>query len=247
MAKPALASRIILVVAGALAAGALALYVQAHRPPRGYQPVRLDAAQRQEAAVRFYNHLADFHNHAVADAPFEAAISSAEINAYLASMDEIAAMLPGERPGQVMRGMAQAGLDTPAVILGDGRLTLMVRSSRHDKVISADLRVDQAPAGQFQVGLEGVHVGRLPIPPSLARGRLADLAEWLAELEDRPEDARTGPAALARRTSVLAMAALRSALEGRPLEPLIRVEGRAWRVRDVRISPQQIVMELQPE
>ena len=161
-----------------LAAGGL--YVAASWVPQQYQPADLTARERDSAAHRFYAMATDeFYNKAQVRAPFSLTLTQEEINGYLASMDEIAGLYPGGKPGEVRSHMERSGVTSPAVAIGEGVLTIMVRLSEYGKVLSADLAFEFAPDGRLRVRLREVRLGRLTVPLSLVRGRLREMKEKL--------------------------------------------------------------------
>jgi len=242
--KRKLARRCIVGMLVVLALLVVLLYVQANREPGLYHPARLQGPQREESAVAFYNRLADFHNHAVDTKPFEWTISQQEIDAYVASLDEIVAMFPNQQPGQVREAMAEAQVRDPAVGLVDGQITLMIRWDPVGAVLSARLKLQPVADGRLKVKLERVRLGRLAVPQALVHSQLRRLAY---DLENAALDENgSGVMALASGASQLGQSLLRAAMEDEPVDPVIRVQGRRWRIHDVRIDPQQIVLSLQP-
>lgn len=236
---------LVCVLVGLALAGA-AMLMQAVRTPPAYQPVQLEPPQRQDVAERFYNHLADVHNKATGIEPFEVAVSAAEINAYLASMDEIGAMLPGKQAGQVGRAMQRAGLESPAVVLHDGAATLMVHSSQYDKVLSAKLAVAALEDGRLSVQLRQVRVGRLPVPRTMIRGLLAKAARRIAPMAKAPDGEGPDVARMAQRTGAVLAGLVTAALRDEPMDGRFKADGRSWQVSDVRIGTSGLVVRFVP-
>ena len=90
--------------------------------------------------------------------------------------DEIAASRPSGKAGEVYRAMEKAGFIDPAVSLGDGILTVMVRSKEYDKVLSADVSFSFTADRKLRVRLEE---SGLPTP----EGTLYPLLRRLESLE----------------------------------------------------------------
>lgn len=185
-----------LVVAGSAAAiAAGVIYIQASRIPRGYRPAQLSAEQKQQAAKEFLNRkiLHEFGNAAQRNEPFDWVITQDQLNRYLSAMDEIAASAPSAEPGMVYRGMEEAGLAAPAVLLQDGKVTLMVRSSRHQKILSADVSFAFTRDRKLRVRLLAARVGLLTLPDSWVRQRIEELrSAALAGLGDSEQSGRSG-------------------------------------------------------
>ena len=174
------------------------LYWQACRLPAGYEPLSLTPRQKDDAAQSFVRDvMLDFHNKLELRQPFTWTVTELQLNAYLASIDEIAAGMPKVRPGQADAAMLKAGLAEPVVELSPGRLRLMVRMTQYDKVLSADLAVSVAPDGQLRTIVEQAMVGCLRVPSSLVRrqlGRLRSLARGVRDArQDGPIGGSSGP------------------------------------------------------
>jgi hypothetical protein len=173
--------RIVLLLLLAAVAGAAALYLLASRVPRQYRPADLSRQERDAAGHEFVESGAKgFYNKVPVREPFAFSLSEDRLNAYLASMDEISGLVPGGRPGEVRERLRRAGLADPAVAIGDGVLTLMVRLAQYGKVLSADLSFDFLPDGRLRVRLREVRVGSLAVPDWLVRGRLHQLRRAIA-------------------------------------------------------------------
>ncbi len=173
--------RFLLTVVAALILAGGVLYIQASRIPVEYRPAQLSAEQRQQAVDEFWNQkiLDEFGNATQRNEPFDWALSAEQLNRYLAAMDEIAAKTPMVKSGTIYRGLEKAGLAEPAAAMGDGVLTLMVRSKEYDKVLSVDLSFRFTDDGRLRVRLGEARVGRLTLPDFWVRGRLERLKEML--------------------------------------------------------------------
>jgi len=155
-------------------------YVLVSWVPGDYRPARLGREQREEATSRFYNRVFRFISDGEDIQPFTWTVGEQQLNGWLASMDEIAYRRGGKR-GHVHTLLAKARLAEPAVALGDGEMKLMVRSTEHDKVLSATLRFELTAGGQLRVRLAGTRVGRLPLPRFLVRERVRKLQRTVVQ------------------------------------------------------------------
>ena len=163
---------LILVVGVVLsAAGAAVLWILASATPDRYQPAELSENERRQVGYDFISDVVQrLHNEAQYRKPFDLVLTEKQLNGYLASMDEIIAIAPGrELEGHPVRdALDKAGVDGLAVALRGGKLTLMGRLSRHDKVVSIDV-VPRLEGGMLRVDIEGVRIGSLPIPNAVHR------------------------------------------------------------------------------
>jgi len=153
------------------------LYLLAASVPREYRPAVLTPAERKAAAKDFINNriLKDFGNAAQKNESYRWSITQDQLNLALASTAEIADILPRGRAEDVEQMLAKAGVEKPAVDLGAGRLTLMIKSSQMSKVLSVALSFSFTPAKRLLVRLRGARVGGLPIPKAVVRDRLTNL------------------------------------------------------------------------
>lgn len=177
-------SAILLLTAVLAAAGVL--YLLACSVPVNYRPAPLSAQQRRQTAPQFVNHLLLFGKDAENVVPYTWSATEEQLNWYLASMDEVAALPPGREPGQVDKMMKDAGIADPAVALGDGVLTVMVRSTEYGKVLAADVSFVFQPEHNVSVRLGAVRVGRLPVPKAHLRGVLQQIKDKLTAAMSRP-------------------------------------------------------------
>lgn len=162
----------LLLAAAAAVAGAL--YLLSSWVPAEYGPARLGRQQREQAASRFYNRVFKFMSDGEDVKPFTWSVSQDWLNRYLSSMDEIAFRKGGKR-GQVDRMMTKAHLAEPMIVLADGAVALLARSTQHDKVVSVRLVFEFTPGGKLRVRLADARMGRVPIPTSLLRERIGKL------------------------------------------------------------------------
>jgi len=216
------------------------LYVQASRIPARYRPAQLTAAEKQRAAKEFYSRIVnEFGNDAQRNEPYEWSVSEEQFNAWLASMDEIASKTHTGKPGQVYKAMAQAGLAGPAVALRDGVMTLMMRSTKHQKILSVDIAFTFTPEKKLRLQVRGLRLGRLAVPDSLVRSRLEELKRLSSSA------ARDGPAGRSRRATMAGVSsddvaavlgAVLAAIDEEPIRPELTWPVNKKRVRIERIE-----------
>ncbi len=210
----------LLVLIAAAAAGTVGLYLLASWVPAGYRPVRLNRREREQATSRFYKQIFQFMSDGEDVKPFTWSVSQDWLNRYLASMDEISFRKGGKR-GQVDRTMAKAGLTEPVVVLSDGAITALARSTKYDKIISAKLAFDFTPGGKLRVRLAGARMGRAPVPASMIRERIEKLKQTvvkrLLEAEVDREPSSAGVAKVLGRVI--------AAIDGEPIDTEL-----SWRV-----------------
>jgi hypothetical protein len=232
-----------------LAAGTL--YLMSRAVPSRYRPAQLSHPQREEAAKHFYGKVMDFDDQAQAGASFDLSVTQEEMNSYLASLDEIAALLPDGASGRVDGLLEAAGLADPAVAMGEGMMTLMVRSTRYDnRLVSADVAFRFTPDHRLRVRLDHTRIGSLTVPEEIVRRRLDLLKEALAERASHGDSGkgRDNPESQGPIGAVGGAAAqvIRAAIEGETIVP----EGgwRGWRLRveEMRIDPGKLTLRLRP-
>jgi len=212
-------------------------------PPRAYRPPRLEQEQRTAAAKRFYRRLMDLSNQAQANEPMSWSITRQELNAYLASLDEIVSLAPGGKPGMVTDSMNRAGLAEPVVALGEGEATVMVRLTEYRRVLSVDIALKAAEGDRLVVKLGGVRIGRLPVPRVLLRSRLNALKGHLLSLRRSAADKAEGssPRALADAAEVMA-----AAIDGLPISASGSIGGRDIVITAVEIQPGVLTIQARP-
>jgi hypothetical protein len=216
------------------------LALLAFMEPAEYRPVRLSVDDRDVAAKQFYRRMMDFDDLAQSNAVFEFVITSDQINRSLASMDEIAAMVPGGQSGRVQEVAATADLSDPAVVVRDGKITLMIRSARLGVVVSGDLAPTIDDQGRLAVPLTAVRVGVLPVPEALVRHQISRtrdklIALHIAHLADKDVPGSEVNVDLASMAANYSVRMIVTALDGKPIVP----EGsyRRHRIRLVAIEP----------
>ena len=227
-----------LVLAILLVAGVL--YYLASRVPDLYRPAELASQQRRQIAEQtFPKDVGRFNNIIQSGARGEYTIEQARINEYLASMDEIAAMERNVKQGTVHRAMTKMGLADPAVALHDGLITMMIRSTEHDKVLSVDLKLEVRQQ-MLHVDLTDVRLGDLSLPQSLVRDQLEQLR---SSLPDAPDDNSGQTQSLV----LLMRAILDAALDGRALGTLFAWDRRQVQVTNVVVDDGSLTLWLEPQ
>ena len=240
----------IVVVALVVAAG---LYLRASVIPEAYRPAVLTQAQKRAVASDdFVPHLAEFGNDAGRAVPFTWSVTARQLNEYLASMDEIADFLrPGPgRAGEVTAALDEAHLASPAAALQDGLLTLMIRQSQANKILSMDVGFSFTEAGLLRVHLRRMRIGLLKLPPWLVRSWQEQIKSMLLEQLGSYDRRRAG-SALSGVTSEdlgLVLSKLLLAMDGAPIEPeLVWPIGRKRvRIEQVGITPEAITLHARP-
>ncbi|MBT3199631.1 MAG: hypothetical protein HN350_06915 [Phycisphaerales bacterium] len=210
---------VVLMVAGGV------MYIQASRVPDNYKPVRLSLEDTKQATHAFVQNFAqEFGNQVKQIEPFEWSLTQKAANIYLASIDEIAFSLPsGVKRGYVNEQMAEMGLADPAIAFDDGKVTLMVRSTDYNKVISAEVEVKLTGDDKLQFTVSATRVGRLPVPSSILTDRLETLATKLSGKQS-DDISKT-------------LAELLAAINGEPISP-----PDTWRIQGIKVDIEAITI-----
>ena len=170
----------------------VAVYLMASWQPTTYRPMRLTQRVKERYAKTFVARATEIANVGQLAKPFTWTLSEDDLNGYLASVDQIVALQPGRRGGEVQKVLDAAGLTEPILLLDDGQMTVMLRSSEYGKVLSADIRIRMAEGGRVHLILDDCRIGLLPVPRFEVRRRLrqfkAVLRERLARLPKTTED-----------------------------------------------------------
>ena len=236
----------VLLATAAIAGGAL--YLLAIRIPCYYKPLRLSAAEQEDGMRHFVNHISRFCSRAGAGKAFTWALTADQANEYLASMDAIAA-LPG-RPLHPSARLAEAGFEDPALAMRDGVLTIAMRSRRHNKILSLDLRFESNDAGELTARIAAARIGSLPVPRGLLdehiRQARHELHRRLAAASARPDD-RVGPIRLDELTAVLRR--LMEMTDGKYVRPVVVSPIGRHRVviQDIEISDGRLTLRCRPD
>jgi hypothetical protein len=245
--------RVLLAALLCLLAAAAFLYVQAGRSPEGYRPAQLTGEQADAVASDFINVkiFDEFGNRTQDNKPFDWTLTEQDANKALAAMDEIAYRL-GAPEGTVKNKMDRVGLSQPAVRFMDGRLVMMVRSTEYDKVLSVEMSFTSLPDGLMKVGLEGMSVGRQPIPQSLVLDRFGALAAAI-----KPDDqaasqgssqSTTGEGMVRAKDVGKLLREVIGAANGQPILPEFKwpVSNRRVRIQSVDLSDGLMTLHVAP-
>jgi len=229
---------------------AVGLYRLAGKAPADYRPAELTPDAKQLAVRRFARRIQDFGNDAQRNDRYVWSLTQDEINAYLAGLDEIVASMPRGQAGQVNSAMDRIGLVEPAVSLHDGVLSLMIRSSRHERIISTDLEFVFTRDGLMRVALRGARVGRLPIPRSMVRKRLSGLKAALLRATTGEPGAQPvrGAIGLCAQDLAALAAVILSAMDTQPIAAEITwpVNSKHVRVEQIDIADGKLTLHVQP-
>jgi hypothetical protein len=135
---------------------------------------------------------------------------------------------------------AAADLRDPAVVIRDGKITLMIRSDRLGVVVSGDLSPTIDSQGRLAVPLTAVRVGYLPVPEALIRHQISRTRDRLVALHSAHQADKDVPGSevstdLASMAANYSLRMIVAALDGKPIVP----EGsyRHHRIRLVAIEP----------
>ena len=235
-------------LAAVLVAGAVT-YVLSTWSPASYAPASLDDARQIQVAQAFLagNIIDGFGNRVEEGRPFSWSLRAETCNEILASMDEIAYQLDGrgERQRPVERALREQGISSPAVRFQNGQITLMMFSDAVNRVFSVDIGLSLDGGGRLRVGLDGVRVGRLPLPASFVRDALASLRETLPQeaiLAARP-DGLISPEDFAR-----VLQQVLDALDGDAIDPVLVWPGnkRNVRITGLRLAEGELTIHFTP-
>ncbi|MBI5723352.1 MAG: hypothetical protein HZA50_05295 [Planctomycetes bacterium] len=243
-----------LTLAGLIALAVLAVWLLAGASPSAYRPVQLSLDQRRGAAREFFytRILGEFNDKVQLNDPFAWTISQDEINAWLASMPEIAQIIPGGDPGRVYDAMEAAGIGEPAAAIAPGRLTLMARQKDYNKIVSLDLSLSTGPDGRLNVKLLGTRVGVVDVPDSVFHSRLENIKSQMKGIART--DAQTGRDAepqqgLSGGHIGRTLAALIAAIDEEPIDTEIRWplgQQKYFRVQSIEFGEGKITFRVQP-
>lgn len=236
----------VLVLIGAAAA----LYILASHVPSDYRPSQLPQEMRESSAKKFAAKAVEqYWQKAQTPEPFTITFTQDELNAYLASLDEIAAQTPQGRHGGIRSLMESSGLSDPAVALDKGRVTLMILLKEPAKILSLDLTFDFLPDGRMRVGHSQLRLGGLPIPDSLVRQYLADFQQSLTAHHPpgAPTRASSGDMELVMDLPAV-LGRVLAAMDGEPLTTDLpqRINGRVVRLIGIDVSGDALTLRIQP-
>lgn len=238
---------ILFAVAVALVLAIVTSYLLVRSVPPQYKPAILTETQKAEAAGKFLMRVQEFGNTAGRNEPFDWTITEDEINETLASLEQIAEKVEQGRAADVHRALEKVGIHNPAVSLDDGVMTLMMHVPNMDKLVSADLAFEVTPDNKIVVRPTSTRLGRFPIPMSLARGRINQLQQALAQ---RHTKASSKPSFGGLSTDDLAeaMIAIIGAIDATPMpaEHVWPVTRKRFRIESIKISEGKMTLHIIP-
>jgi hypothetical protein len=220
-------------------------------PPEQYHPAVLDYEQRSIAAKQFYRQMMDFDDLAQSNVPFAFTFTAEQINRYLASVDEIAALLPEGQAGRVQEMMVAAGLRDPAIAIDRGRLILMVRLTKLGLIASAELVPVMDAQNRLVVRLGALRVGRLRVPHAAIYKPIRQTRDRLLQVRAAQRNETDVPGGLAGAdlgdvATNYAMRLIVGALDGRPIDPEGKYRHRRLRLTGIDITRGQITVHVAP-
>jgi hypothetical protein len=233
---------------------AAAMYLLSSGIPAAYRPAQLPVEERRRTASRFVNHVLRFGNDAQDNAPYTWSVTEQQLNEYVGSLEEIADTRPGPSRQEVSRAMERAGLAEPAIILGDGMITVMVRTTKYNKILAADVSLTFTPERKLSLRLEGVRVGYLPVPKKQVHGLLSRLREKV-DISDSKGDSGEesgatdllGPGVASERVGKL-LGVMFSAIDGEPIETELvwPINKRYVRIDGIDIADKTVTLHVTP-
>ena len=232
--------RILIILLIVLVLTVALLYGLADRVPSDYRDAQHRVArlaelneqaerENREAPRRhFLKIYGDFSKYGGAGKPFTFKVTSDEINLCLVSMDQIAS-LRSDRSVSATAQLAKAGFRGPLISLDDGVLTLMVKSTQYDKIISVDLKFVFDERGDMRMEILAIRVGVLPVPKAWLEGRLHQLRKRMQTLLGQ-ENGNNGDSPVAPTKDVARLLrAVVNMLDAQSVRPKI-----TWRQKNAR-------------
>ncbi len=249
-----LKTRVLILTVAAVAVVLAAIYVLTSWVPRAYAPARLSAEMRTAVAnSHFPNHVMDFGNATQLNEPFTWTLTQGQLNAYLASADEIADFFspgPGMK-GQVDSVLAEAELTGLAAAMDDGVLTLMARRVGRNQIISVGVSFDHAADGRVKINLKHLRLGLLPVPRKLIASHVEKFAQALPQRTvamGSADDERAGLFAVSADDLGQLIGQLIKALDGEPIDTVIDwpVGKKTVRIERTEINDGELTLHVQP-
>jgi hypothetical protein len=243
----------LLLVLLAVLGGVFYYYRQAQLVPEGYQPQSMSKEQANGVALEFINRklVKEFGNVAQHNKPFDWTLTQQQANEALASMDDIAFLLGGKQ-GDVERHLAKQGLSQPAVQFLDGRVVLMVRAKKYDKVLSLELSFTSLPDGRLGVQMEDVRIGRLRVPRSLVETELTSMRTSMAASAPATTQGGASIGPVHARELGKVLKDVLGAIDGKPIDPVLQYKtpltGRKIKVKvqSVELGDGYMTLHMEP-
>lgn len=211
-------------------------FMLASMRPEDYRPYQLTKELRQRQVAKFVNkHALPFRNNFIKPDSFNHTITEDEMNLYLASLDEIAQQRPdaGSEKSAVRENesvhdaMDKNGLADPVVKFVDDKIRVMIRSKNHaDKIITLDIKMQLDDESKLKISLDGVKIGRLPVPKSVVEASLNLLRESLKDSENNTD--------FTSMENVIAK--VFQALDDKPVETVLTLSKRSKKISDIKIA-----------
>jgi len=235
-----------------------ALYLLASWIPRQFDPPRLSQSDKEYWARVFVSDIMRFQNMGQQAKPYDWAMAEADLNNYLASMDQIVFdMRPSGKRGDVQKVLETAGVSAPMVRLYEDRMTVMLRSHEHGKVLSADIQIGVTPEGSIQGRLLGTRVGLLPVPDFAVEARLREFKDLLQERLDKIHVTKktdelpkaAGPVFRVNFNIIEEiLATMILAIDGQPMEARLRLPNdKRVRIADIQFRPGRLSFRVVPD
>ena len=219
------------------------IFLMASAVPANYQPRQYTKKEREDAASRLVQRSIELSNKYQELEPFLHVVKESEINGYVASLEEIAYNKPNREKGApepktVTGVMDDAGIADPWVHLGNDRLTLMVRTVDLMKVVSLELSFTFPDEEHFMVNLEGISIGRMPVPRYIIDGGLSVLKDNLPEAENVDS--------LSFQDFDFLLAKIIRGIDGQPISTTLNIRKRKRRINRIEISEGELRIEFVP-
>lgn len=187
-----------------------------------------EQAEREGPRRHFMKLYGDFSKYGGAGKPFTFQITADEINLCLVSMDQIAS-INSPKPVYATAKLAKAGFRGPLVSINDGVLTLMVKSTQYDKIISVDLKFVFDDEGDMKMELLAIRIGVLPIPMAMLKNQIQKLRGKLQNLLGKVNDSGGGSSVTPTKSVARLLRAVVDMLDAKAVRPEV-----TWPGDDVR-------------
>ena len=143
-------------------------------------------------------------------------------------MDQIAS-LRSPKPVYATAKLAKAGFRGPLVSINDGVLTLMVKSTQYDKIISVDLKFVFDDEGDMKMEILAIRIGVLPIPVAMLENQIQTLRGKLQNLLGRTNNNKGGSSVAPTKDAARLLRAVVDMLDAQAIRPEV-----TWPGDDVR-------------
>jgi len=234
-------------VALALAAIAAGVCLAIRHVPGDYRPLVLGGPQKQQArrsaeravveVLGAASRVGSLDPHCdPADQPREATVEldGDILNRWVASL-----------PPEAAAALNQAGVRDPAVVVGDGRITLYAHWARYDAVVAVDLVPAFDDTQSLTIRIAGVRLGRMPVPrQTVQRHRREVIDALVGHIRQWRQTGQPGPSGMDGQDLADVAERVIEALRGTPVRlDLPRRYGHA-RIRGIRAADGKLVIEI---